>query len=87
MDLSSAGQTGDGIVGGVEGIEVIVRTLPGCVVGGVEGTEVIVMTLPDCVVGRVEGTEAIVMTLPDCVVVMTGLPAAPPLAENKSQLA
>lgn len=32
MDLSAAGQAGDGIVGGLEGTEVVVMTLPDCVV-------------------------------------------------------
>lgn len=72
MDPSSAGQTGDGIVAGDEGVAVIVRTLPACVLGLVEGEEVIVMSLADCVVVITE-------------LLGIGLLVAKPLAEKKFQ--
>lgn len=72
MDPSSAGQTGDGIVTGAGGVEVIVRTLPTCVLGLVEGEEVIVMALADCVVVMTE-------------ILGIGLLVAKPLAEKRFQ--
>lgn len=60
-------------MGGVEGIEVIVRILSDCVLGGVEGTEVIVMTLPEFVV---------VMTM----LLAIRLLVANPLAEKKNSV-